>query len=173
MRTYKFNEVCKTTTEENVYELFSTAILVVSKLNINHIYPLDIELKYIKSIRKLGVCAVNHTRQTCTIYLSDTCLLLGDEVILNTLIHELLHTFPNCQDHRFQWKAYAEQIQKMTGINITRLADVKNSTSQINYRYIVKCTKCGTEWGYGRSTKIVKNPSHFHCKCGGEIERLK
>ena len=173
MRTYKFNEVCKTKTEEEIYELFATASIIVSKLNVEPLYPIDAELKYTKSVRKLGLCAVNHTRQTTSIYLTDSCLLLDDDMILNTLIHELLHSLPNCQDHKFSWKTYAKQIQKMTGINISRLANVEDLTSKINYKYIVKCRACGAEWGYARMTKIVKNPSEYRCRCKGEIERIR
>lgn len=173
MRTYKFNEVCKTKTEEEIYDLFATASIIVSKLNVEPLYPIDAELKYTKSVRKLGLCSVNHTRQTTSIYLTDSCLLLDDDMILNTLIHELLHTLPNCQDHKFLWKTYAGRIQKMTGINISRVANVKDLTSKINYKYIVKCRACGAEWGYGRMAKIVENPSEYRCRCKGEIERIR
>ena len=173
MRTYKFNQVCKTRGEREIYDLFETALSIVSRLKVDPLYPVDMELKFAKSVRKFGFCCVDHLKETSTIHLTDTLLLLDDDSILNTLIHELLHTLPNCQDHGSQWKAYSKEIYKMTGIEISRLSELPIPASQLNYKYLIKCSQCGKEYGFGRTTKVLNNLSGYNCHCGGKLERIR
>lgn len=173
MRTYKFNEVCKTRTEKELYDLFGTALSIVSMLKVDPLYPIDLELKFAKSVRKFAFCYVDHRKATSTIHLTDTLLLLDDDMILNTLIHELLHTLPNCQNHGPQWKAYGKKIHKMTGIEISRLGELPIPASQLNYKYVIKCTNCGKEYGFARMSKVLNNLAYHNCGCGGNLERIR
>ena len=51
--------------------------------------------------------------------LNSNFVLFGtDKAIINTIYHELLHTLPNCQNHGKVWKMYANQVNKLTGLNI-------------------------------------------------------
>ena len=40
--------------------------------------------------------------------------------LVNTLIHELLHTCPGCMNHGSTWKRYAGMVNNTYGISITR-----------------------------------------------------
>lgn len=45
--------------------------------------------------------------------------------IKNTILHELLHTFPECQNHLKIWKSYANKVNSLTGLNICRVGGNK------------------------------------------------
>ena len=47
----------------------------------------------------------------------------GIEGLENTVIHELLHTCPNCMNHGQEWKKYAKMVYDTYGYNIQRCSD--------------------------------------------------
>lgn len=107
----------------------------------------------------------------------------NDSGLINTIIHELLHTCPHCSNHGEYWKKYAARIKDKYGINIKRTStseekEVKEVSVQDNpdcYKYVVKCQKCGHEWGYMRMGNVIKNTANYqHKKCGnGQLIRIK
>lgn len=99
----------------------------------------------------------------------------SSEGIINTLIHELLHTCPGCFNHGKQWKKHAEIVKKRFGLNITRTDTAENKgmeETQLDmekYKYKIKCCNCGHSWLRRRKVKLVKHPDWFRCPCGGEL----
>lgn len=90
-----------------------------------------------------------------------------------TIIHELIHTIKGTKGHDKNFKYYASKVSKMYNINIDTHATKEEVTAMrevIKPKYIVMCTKCKKEWAYFRKAKVVKNPSHYHCQCGGTIQ---
>jgi len=75
----------------------------------------------------------------------------GEDGLINTLLHELLHTCPNCMNHGETWKFYAEKVRRIYGYNIKRTSDNDEKevmTGNLNYKkreykYFVYCEKCG------------------------------
>ena len=96
---------------------------------------------------------------------------------VNTMIHEILHAYFPRDHHGGNWKRYADVITRETGIKIERLADKESSEAfnkNIDFKYILKCTKCGKEFGYSRMCRAVKYAEHCtHNTCGGKIRRIK
>ena len=43
---------------------------------------------------------------------------LNDEIIKNTIIHEIIHCLPDCNNHGKQFKMYAKLINEQLGYNI-------------------------------------------------------
>ena len=86
-----------------------------------------------------------------TIEISPWVLKLNDDIIKNTIIHELIHCLPKCNNHGLEFKKYAKYINGNLGYNITRVGDKKEdyNISNIyyneteNYKYKIKCKKCG------------------------------
>lgn len=79
---------------------------------------------------------------------------LNDEIIKNTIIHELIHCIPNCNNHGKDFKFYAKFVNNNLGYNITRVGnkenDYKNSGIEFtekekipNYKYKIICKNCG------------------------------
>ena len=100
-------------------------------------------------------------------------LIDGEEEVKNTLVHEILHSMPNCMNHGEIWKRNALRYSRAYGMDIARTGNcdkysqfrkeyeaqkVSSTTGMIEskYKYAVKCTCCGTEWKYQKRSKIVE-----------------
>lgn len=79
---------------------------------------------------------------------------LKEEIIKNTIIHELIHCLPNCNNHGKYFKYYANIIKKELDYNITRLGNkeedyiksglkLKKEENKPKYKYKFICKKCG------------------------------
>lgn len=131
-----------------------------------------------KTTKSWGNC-----RRTCDgYYITVNNQLLDDDVpdkgLINTLLHELLHTIPNGMCHTGEWKKAADKVWDKLGYKIKRTnsAEEKGISVEItqrNYNYALKCEKCGQIFGYTRMSKAVQNPDRCRCKCGGKVIRIK
>ena len=96
-----------------------------------------------------------------------------DKDILETLIHEYLHTlFPN-DGHTGNWKYWADYITNHSEYTIGRTKEVENFNGRNTiYKYGVYCPKCGKFLGfYTRKSKVVSNSSHYiHKECGTALQ---
>lgn len=71
--------------------------------------------------------------------------------LVNTILHELLHTCPGCMNHGAAWKKYAEIVRKNWGYDVKRVSSEEEkgvTTGNQNYRereykYLIYCEKCG------------------------------
>ncbi len=84
------------------------------------------------------------------IEISKWVLELNDDIIKNTIIHELIHCFPKCNNHGDEFKKYAKYINYKLGYNISRVGDkekdLRNNNIEIDkekYNYKVECVSCG------------------------------
>ena len=112
-----------------------------------------------------------------TIEVSKWVMDLDEKVIKNTIMHEIIHCFPYCNNHGPQFKKYANFINIKLGYNISRLGnkekDFQNSNIQYTkeeYKYTIKCKKCGKQFHRNRLQKnfFVK----YRCMCGGKLEKM-
>lgn len=100
--------------------------------------------------------------------------------LMNTIIHELLHTCPGCYNHGPQWKRYADMVNNAYGYSIKRTssADEKGVATGVQERKRVAkhklvCTKCGQEILRSRTSKFVMNFELYRCGiCGGKFKRI-
>lgn len=119
----------------------------------------------------------SHTINISSILLDERTPL---EALQSTIIHEILHTCPGCQNHGRNWEWRAEKVKRELGykINVAESADDKAISSEVikDYnkpKYKVRCKKCGREVGKYRMCKIIKYPENWRCgKCGGDFERI-
>lgn len=99
--------------------------------------------------------------------------------MINTIIHELLHTCPGCMNHGKQWKTWAEKVRKTYGYNIKRTSDNDEkevTTGNLNYnareyKYFVYCKKCGKMIAKRkRKSDLIDNIGRYtHSNCGGKL----
>ena len=76
---------------------------------------------------------------------------LNDEIIKNTIMHELIHCIPFCNNHGKEFKKYADYINNKLGYNITTKGNVKSDFEKSNleyteindYKYKIICNNCG------------------------------
>lgn len=88
---------------------------------------------------------------------------LNDEIIKNTIIHELIHCMPGCNDHGKEFKEIAKLINNKLGYNITRVGNkredyIKSNAYEkfddiVKFRYEIICDKCGQKYFRQRLAK--------------------
>ena len=102
---------------------------------------------------------------------------LDEGIIKNTIIHELIHCLPNCNDHGDTFKKYSKYINSNLGYSISRLGNKEEDYKKSNldykeenkYKYKIVCQKCGQEIYRQRLNK--KLLSRYRCgKCNGRLE---
>ena len=96
--------------------------------------------------------------------------------VMNTLIHELLHSLPNCMNHGEIWKRYANKYNRVHGTTISRTSPLdgnykkfkeeidkqrgntqhKNHSVYSDGKHKVTCSKCNKSWYYERAGRVVK-----------------
>lgn len=113
-----------------------------------------------RSNRKIQYAKFN----THHIEISKWLLELSDEIIKNTIIHELIHCLPNCNNHGKEFKCHARLVKENLGYNITRLGnkeedyrksgiEFKQEERKIKYNYKIICKKCGQTYFRQRMKK--------------------
>lgn len=104
---------------------------------------------------------------------------IDDQMALNTIMHELLHTVKGCFNHGVKWKMYAEIVNsKLPKYDIKRVVNINETSGIIErkspvYKYILRCAKCGQEIKRQKASKVITNYKRYRCsKCGGKLERI-
>ena len=110
------------------------------------------------------------------IEISKWVMNLNDSVIKNTIMHEIIHCFPNCNNHGEDFKKYAKYINHNLGYNISRLGDKNKDLEDSNietekekYNYRIQCSSCGYVFYRKRLSKnfVIK----YRCgKCRGKFD---
>lgn len=103
---------------------------------------------------------------------------ISDQGAKETIAHEVCHTIKGCMNHGATWKHYA-QLLSVFGYNIKRTNSAADkgisAEAQIaskNYKYEVRCEKCGNSNFYQKAGKVVTTLSTqkyhgYRCgKCG-------
>ncbi len=114
------------------------------------------------------------------IEISQWVLELEDSIIKNTIMHELIHCMPYCNNHGVEFKKYANLINISYGYNISRVGDKRKDFEKSNIKYIEKekynykivCQGCKQEFYRQR---IQKNfVRKYRCaKCRGKFEIIE
>ena len=104
-----------------------------------------------------------------------------EQALLDTLLHEYLHTCPGCQNHGAQWKLYAAKINARFGYSIKRANSEEEKGvpagvvqhRRMERKYAIQCCGCGKVFRYARMTGACKSPERYHCAtCGGKLQRV-
>jgi len=130
--------------------------------------------KYIKGFKKIIKYEKFNKHH---IEISKWVMDLNEDIIKNTIMHEIIHCFPYCNNHGKEFKNYANIINKELGYNISRIgdkeSDYKNSNLEYakenNYKYKIECQNCSQVFFRQRYSKNFVNK--YRCgKCGGEFK---
>lgn len=110
------------------------------------------------------------------IEISPWVMELEDSIIKNTIIHELIHCMPYCNNHGEIFKKYANTVNQSLGYDISRVGnkveDYKKSNMEYKekrkYNYKIECQKCGqTVYRQRYNRNFTKK---YRCgKCGGKF----
>ena len=105
---------------------------------------------------------------------------LDKKIIKNTIIHELIHCIPYCNNHGEEFKKYAKIINLELGYNISRAGNKKEDfeksnisfTEEEQYKYKVICLQCGQVFYRKRLNKYFLRK--YRCgKCGGKFSIIE
>ena len=114
------------------------------------------------------------------IEISKWVMELEDEIIKNTIMHELIHCIPYCNNHGTEFKKYAKIINANYGYSISRVGNIKKDFEKSNikynetkkYKYKVICKGCGQTFYRQRLNKNFTKK--YRCgKCGGRFEIMQ
>lgn len=104
-------------------------------------------------------------------------MTLNESIIKNTILHEIIHCFPNCNNHGTEFKKYANYINEKLGYDISRVGNKKEDyeksnieyTEKVNFKYKVICEKCNQTFYRQR---LMKNlTKKYRCGiCGGRLK---
>lgn len=121
---------------------------------------------------RLGLCKKQNDRYTVEI----SAMLLdertAEQTLIETVLHEQLHTCYGCMKHTGRWKMLAERVNAAYGLNVKRAADDESIPEDLlpKPKYIIKCRGCGAELHRQRLSPLVKRPNRYRCgKCGGRL----
>ena len=106
--------------------------------------------------------------------------LLEDDVskaaLLDTVMHEVLHTCKDCCNHGAVWKSYATMVNRAYGYNIKRTTSAEEKGIEVESvaaKYRFQCAKCGAIIGRARESAFTRNPDNYRCaRCKGKFIRL-
>ena len=135
----------------------------------------DKTTKYITKIR--GRTYIKYYRyKQYHIEISPWVMNLNEEIIKNTIIHELIHCLPGCDNHGKDFKKYAKFINEKLCYNITtagnKAEDYKKSNLQLvennEYNYKIQCKKCNQVFYRKRLVKGFEK-KYICSRCGGKF----
>lgn len=183
--------------EENLQKLYKECINELNSIGINlldeNIGKIDIKIAK-RNAKRYGCCKQENPDKNTAfkigrrvdygkfyihhIEISKWLMQLNNEIIKNTIIHELIHCLPYCNNHGKEFKKYSKIINEKLGYNITRLGDKQKDFESSNikynfddnmYKYKIICKNCNQQYFRKR---IAKNfTKKYVCgKCRGKLK---
>ena len=110
------------------------------------------------------------------IEISEMMMKARQKELMNTMLHELLHTCKGCMNHGKLWKSYAQRLNDI-GYRVETTSSyekigIKRPPKQ--YRYKVICEGCGYEWKYQKKGSIIRSIENgWGCRCGCGSTRFR
>ena len=114
------------------------------------------------------------------IEISPWVMELNDDIIKNTIMHELIHCMPFCNNHGLEFKKIAKTLNLNFNYNISRVGNKKNDFEKSsleyeenkNYNYKIICKGCNQNFFRQRLNKNFTKK--YRCgKCGSTFEIIK
>lgn len=113
-----------------------------------------------------------------TIEISKWVMELDDKIIKNTIMHELIHCMPFCNNHGEMFKKYASYINKYLGYDISRLGNRKKDSEESNieysekdFKYTIVCKECGQVFHRNRLSRDFFRK--YRCLCNGKLSLVE
>lgn len=124
---------------------------------------------------RLGICRRSGGKYTVEIAASLLDEQTPEALLIETLMHEILHTCRGCMNHTGRWKQLAETVSAAYGYNITRTAKrddlPENIAVNLKPKYRVVCQSCGAVYERYKKSAVVVHPERYRCgKCGKPLK---
>lgn len=147
-------------TVKDIQEEIKECLSIIDHIGIerkNAIYTVAISNRMTKT---LGYCKrIKLKPLTFQITISANHLLASDpQEVHDTIMHEVLHSMPECMNHGPKWQMYGKMIQKFEPkYTIERLSTdptYKQFLQSIS-KYSISCKSCGWKISYQKRTKSI------------------
>lgn len=166
---------------KDVRKVFNECVMEMKRIN------MDISDRIVKvSVngrlsRALGRCKMIRNAYGNRYEIEINPCMLGDEVEIqatkNTIMHELIHTCPDCMNHGYEWKRRADRVNRMLGYNIQTMSEVEALEAagvqlrKTGYKYAAICNECGcTAKMWKRWNSTIENIGSYRCgQCRGNL----
>ena len=148
---------------------------------------IDRKLHFNKRTTALGLCKHRWiSGKYCHIIELSEYAMEDRDSVKNTLAHEMIHTMPRCQNHKWNFKRNASLCRQL-GYDVTTRATraeakasgitdayhAKRNRIDNDSKYAIACPECGAKWKYKTLCKAVKNPGMYRCcKCKRNLVRV-
>ena len=123
-----------------------------------------------RAVTRFGCCIYKEGRYT--IEVARRVADGPEESCREILAHELLHTCYGCRNHGKRWKSYADRMNQAYGYHIVRSSTSERmglAEENRPYKYLIRCQRCGAEFGRFRRSPLTEHPERYRCKCGGKL----
>ena len=128
----------------------------------------------------VGLCKYSKVEKQYTIYYSSYYLNIPDDKIKNTLMHELIHTLPDCWNHQAEFKRFMYRVNSNKYLSMTYHVDTRNRDKDVSaacdeqkqillkkdQAVRVVCS-CGCEYIVKKTQKVAKQPQNYQCRKHG------
>ena len=179
VKTSKENIEKKITKDSSITRIFNTVSKELTKIgvpiptkDIIKVGELKTRSKKVRGVtytfRKINYGTSNNTDKTN--YIGINKKLMSDSFeIKKTMVHELIHTIPECNNHGSVFQKYARLINKhYPEYNVSTYytpdsAEIEN-IANIKPKYVVICETCGTKTYFYRKCKTLDIISRCTCK---------
>ena len=94
----------------------------------------DVKTKYVEKKGKNLIVKYGKYKKN-KIEISKWVMELNEDIIKNTVMHELIHCMPMCNNHGKEFKLYAEYINQKLGYNIKTTGNKKEDYEKSNKKY--------------------------------------
>ena len=171
-------------TDSKVQEIFNMAVQICED---NGYKPVKLIPKcgYTTRQNVYGVCLERRYRNTKEVIYTQVKVnkkfaeKANEQQMLNTLLHECLHSAWGADEHHGgKWAIAAKTLNDKCGYQLSAKADFEDENGETIStkadKYIIQWKCCGNKWFYSRLSNSVKNPNLYRCGiCNGELERIK
>jgi len=135
--------------QRNLQVYADFAMEILDDLKIPYKKPQTFTVNY--RARRWGQCRLRNGEYYININRTLLDTRNSEDGLVNTLLHELLHTCPGCMDHGARWKKYAAMVYSKYGYNVKRTSDEEEkgvttgnfNRKETDYKYLIYCEKCG------------------------------
>lgn len=164
--------------QERLNELYKECIKELKLINMDVEKNKKLEVKINTRSKKRYGCCKKVSKEKFLIEVSEWVMDLNEDIIKNTIMHEIIHCLPRCNNHGEYFKKYAELINEKLGYNVTRTGNKEKDFNESNVEYIEKpviynykiiCESCNQNF---LRQRIAKNFTRkYRCgKCGGKFK---
>ena len=161
-------------TKINVNNLLKKAMDQVASVGVKHGKINPEVIINTRAKKRFGQCKkVPYSEYDYEVQINAKLLEVEESKIMNTLVHEVLHTCKGCMNHGRLWKNYANIMNNKFNYDISRTSTYeKIGIERPEVNYTIECQKCGNKFYRQNRSKIVTQTDKYRCACGGKLKLI-